>query len=627
MDLRTTDTNRNIENKQIVSTAFTILIDNLQSYGNTLSMNQSRVLKALLETYTEIAFGNQQGRYAFGIPTGGGKSQSIVAFITALAKHNISNISIAVSASKVEALCDLKRDIEKNLERADTSLSVGLLHSYKYDKEKAEGYLKGHTELMPSGYASEPCSDSFDDKQILLCTHAKIRGRVDIDQYNSYQGKPRDLLIYDESLLVSDTRGIDMQNIESSIAFLKVYTKNEATNYIDNALKVFSEELTRQEESKSTDPKQITLPRLDADQLQAYKKILSKKHRGALDVSKALISFLNISQEPLRVISTAQGKGFISYDIVVPHELKNIVVLDASHNIRELVQLDKSIKKSELDFKVSHENTTVKHLKYFSGRHSMTNSFKSRKADRKVCLEVSEAVKSIPEEEGIIIFTFKTRDKKVNFRQILEDDLYKEGIDTDAVIDSNKPRFIWLTWGDETSHSKYSYCKHVILAGVIHRSALELGSAIVGQLDNLLAEVSNEQIQKVMLSECAHSVYQAYSRSASRIINYGKTSPATLWLIFNDESIKDYLDIVMPEAKWTQWNSKHILNQSKVDIVVEKIKMYLRELPEDVPKVSTQKIKKEAKLKSIPDSTFKRAIDLIQNATGWIKTGRSLIKV
>ncbi len=624
---------KHVNNMKIVSSAFVTLLDNLHNYGNTLSVDQRQVLKSLLKTYTDIASGNKQGRYAFGIPTGGGKSQSIVAWITALAMHN-SDISVAVSASKVEALCDLKRDIEENLNRIGASISVGILHSYKYDKEKAEGYLKGDAEL-PSGYASEPCSDTFEDKQILLCTHAKIRGRADIDQYNSYQGEPRDILIYDESLLVSDTRAIDIKYIQAGIGYLEPLTKDgtkrEALDYIKKALTVVLKELSRQETDKA-EPRQITLPRLTEDEIKRYKAALSNKLTDNVQTpNEPLINFLNISQESLRVLTTDQGNGCISYDIVVPPELNNIVVLDASHNIRELVKLDKSIEASRLDFQVSHENTTVKHLKYFAGRHTMTNSFsKRRREDRKVCLEISEAVKSIPENEGVIIFTFKARDKRVNFREILEDDLYKSGIDTEALIDG-KPRFIWLTWGDETSHSKYSYCKHVILAGVLHRSSIELGSAIAGQMDNLQAEINIKQIQQVTLSECAHSVYQAYSRSASRIINHGKTSPATLWMLFNDEGIRDYLDIVMPQAKWELWEPVYLKKEkkkgTKVEEVAEAIKRYLEDLPEAVRKVSTQKVKKGVRLTDIPNKTFQRAVQIISDATVWQKDGRSLIRV
>ncbi len=87
------------------------------------------------------------------------------------------HISVAVCASKVEALCGLKRDLIKQW----CHESIGLLHSYKHDPK--------HT--GEPGYASEPCTDDHDQKQILLVTHSRVRGKGGIDLYNTYRGKAR----------------------------------------------------------------------------------------------------------------------------------------------------------------------------------------------------------------------------------------------------------------------------------------------------------------------------------------------------------------------------------------------------------------------------------------------------
>ena len=42
------------------------------------------------------------------------------------------------------------------------------------------------------------------------------------------------------------------------------------------------------------------------------------------------------------------------------------------------------------------------------------------------------------------------------------------------------------TWGNETSLNTYSYCKHVVLVGILHRDLSELEAQYLGQIDNLM---------------------------------------------------------------------------------------------------------------------------------------------
>src|SRR5690606_27522346 len=142
----------------------------------------------------------------------------------------------------------------------------------------------------------------------------------------------------------------------------------------------------------------------------------------------------------------------------------------------------------------------------------------------RVTLEAAEVIKGIPENEGILLFTFKTKGKP-DYKRILEQDLRAAGIDTEALIEVRlgektqlKPRFVFLTWGQETSLSKYSYCSNVFLLGILRRSNTDLAGHIMGQAGNLFRKVSNEEIREVLQGEISHVVYQALSRGSSRII-------------------------------------------------------------------------------------------------------------
>ena len=85
--------------------------------------------------------------------------------------------------------------------------AFGGTDAYKYDPEEAEDYLSGNGELMP-GHASEPSTDGNEDKPYLLVTHNRVKGKGGIAEFNSYKGEARTLLIWDESLISSQTRGV-----------------------------------------------------------------------------------------------------------------------------------------------------------------------------------------------------------------------------------------------------------------------------------------------------------------------------------------------------------------------------------------------------------------------------------
>ena len=76
----------------------------------------------------------------------------------------------------------------------------------------------------------------------------------------------------------------------------------------------------------------------------------------------------------------------------------------------------------------------------------------------------------------------------MNFRKILQEKLEAFGVDIWKTINVNgveRPRLVWMTHGNETSISLYSYCSNVIFCGVLHRGYVDLASAIAGQSDDL----------------------------------------------------------------------------------------------------------------------------------------------
>lgn len=614
----------------------------LHHFGNNPSDDQWAALSKVLSCYTQIALGNASGRWAFPLPTGMGKTRSIVAWLWAVNERGFSDhISVIFAASKVEALCRLKRDL---IEAGISEDKIGLVHSYRFDEAMAEDYRVGKLEELSSGYASEPTTEDYESKPFLLITHQRIKGKKGISQYNVFRGNPRNLVIWDESLLSSETFAFEDDRIRASWAWLKEFDRvkspqrDEALSYLKTAIDKIKQEIYTQQRDPVRRVRVFNLPDLNGDLIEKYKAAL-----GSGEQANLLRDLLDVSQEQLRLLcNVEQGGGVITFRVSVPQELQNIVVLDASYPIRELAKLDPSITQADIAHDiVSYEDVTIHQLNHASGRGAMEKEFSKKRGYNPITREVADVIKCIPSDEAILIFTFKDYGG-IKYRQRLERDFEDEDIDTKAKVDVNgelRPRVNFLTWGNETSLSQYSYCSNVILVGIIHRSHIDIGGAILGQTGDISRPVDNGEIRDVVQSEVSHAVYQAVSRGACRVIQGMKTRPMNVWLMHPErEGLKSRIDVVMTGVRWKKWEPRFLISEktprdTKVRLLAQNIKSHLdRNLNSDVAKVSFIKLKNDIagpagiKLKDISNSTVQRAIKLaIESAGGtFVIRGRTV---
>ena len=192
--------------------------------------------------------------------------------------------------------------------------------------------------------------------------------------------------------------------------------------------------------------------------------------------------------------------------------------------------------------------------------------------------------------------------------------------------DKPKPRFRLLTWGQETAINDHADCPNVIFAGVIHRSETDLAATIVGQQDNLLADVPSTQITEVRRSENAHALYQAMSRGACRETVDGQARPMRVWLIHYDNQLRDLIDKVMPGVRWETWTPKFVDPiQTKTEELLLQILGYLRQLSPEITTVSTRVVKEALGVTDTLSRTFTRAVQrVLDTDAGWYLYSRSL---
>lgn len=614
----------------VAAEAHAIVVVALEGFGNNLSQPHRAALAELTAGLARLAFGLDTGRRAFPLPCGMGKTQAVVALCAALHRLGHHDRSVAVAASKVEALCEMKRCM---IAAGIPAEQIGLLHSYKHDPEKALAGI--------DGYASEPTTPDTEQRQFSLCTHNRIRGGAALARFYQHHGRPRSLLVWDESLLTANAAALSFIDLESALGWaspqLRLKAHGEALDYLQETLAAIGAELDRQKavEGAPVEPRPVTTREIDGATVGRFKEAL-----GGSAIVQPLKDLLEMAAGPLRCVWTPHkgGAGLVTYDLAVPAALGTVAVLDASYPIRELERLDRSIRPGmavPADIK-RHDMVTLHHMQAPSGRGAMTKDFTS---DRLVVAEAVEVIKGIPATEAVIVWTFKPRTQydlgrrkaKVDFAGILKAALVDAGIDIEAKTAEGKPRFVWLTWGNETSTSHHSYCSHMVFAGILHRNLLDLAASLVGQRDDLWAAVDHAELRRILHSEVAHSVYQALCRGSCRQVEAGQAKPMAAWLMHADDgSLKRALQEVMPGMVWAEWSPRFIqrgAEESPRQQLKRCIGDHLDGLGAGIRQISVQALRRGMGL--TPDSsTFSRALtEFLAASFLWTKQGRTLIRL
>ncbi|MFD2111312.1 hypothetical protein [Thiorhodococcus fuscus] len=429
--------------------AYEILLKILTEHGNSPSMEQQQVLLYLLLLYFKLATGGLselESRVVAALPTGYGKTSSIVAMVLALHEFGIEDISLAVSASKVEALSELKRELVK-LAGPEIADKIGFMHSYKHDQEVARRYLEGEAPL-PDGFASEPAVwEAPEQKQFMLVTHARVRNGDEQSTavFNTYQGQERSLLIYDESLLPADITSFRLRQLKADLAYIEAMYDKKYVGLIQWLNAVQATLQAAREDEVGPDGMLIDLPKLSEEDMVHYQQSLYQR-----DWSQAAHAVLAMAGSTVRIHPSEAGM-VATYTTVVQSELKRVVVLDASYIVRELVREDiRTVAIEDLPGKFqglkpffekglkTYPAMTIKTMVAPWGRYSMEQEFGDIPSQKDMVKQASgkrfvndlvRTIKQIPEDEGILVFTYKDRGR-ISQRQVLLKALDDAGIDT-----------------------------------------------------------------------------------------------------------------------------------------------------------------------------------------------------
>lgn len=576
----------------LTNLSYKLLKASLAGFGNTLNTQHCMALHALLDTMTRMAEGSVTGRWAFGLPTGLGKTRAIIEWSTAVSQLKLP-YTLAVSASRIEALCTLKREMMDN---GIPEEMIGLLHDDAKASMKATG--------------------DNDNRPFMLVTHQRIRSKKEnLDLYNFHKGQQRNLLIYDESLMVSDVEHFDYADLTGCLAHA-IYkhkhdtSKAEIRNYLVECLQILEYTYEHYEEAKH-DLHLITPPSVDPR--------ISEQYAREWERDGTISYFLRAANLDLRMLRSGHT-AVVSYRVVVPEELKNMIILDASYPIRKLCLYDSTIKSAEIlpsvrrsGVKPFHELKKFDHvqlyrLRAFGGRHSMEKRFR----DRSMAKEVVQVLKTIPEDESVLFYVYKMNQPgSTDYRQILTSEIEKAGFKLTTQTPQGHQRYTIETWGNETSLNRHAHCSHVFLVGILHRDETELMGLYLGQTQDITGDIDKALAQDLQLSEKAHLAYQALSRGTCRTVSGGQARPMKGYLVEIDPEIETVLSSVMPGVQWDRWKPYFVPeSDGLVETYIQKVLLFLKDLHEvkGIDRVSSQSLKKLMKADTVAPMTWTRVM-------------------
>ncbi len=617
--------------KLLTETSFQIAMQLLQDTGNKPHENQRKALHAILEAMTAMAQGNLQGRWAFALQTGLGKTTCAMSWVTALARLGLTgDVSAVIAAQDVESLCETLDALDQLGVSKD---QVGLLHR------------KASARYQPTPNATE--------KPILLLCHARVKEKF-LEQFK-YGGEVRDLLIYDESLVTttsSTCAATTLHELAGGLAGRCRHDDDQRAKYGDlstwltETSEAVAAELQRMREIDITQSV-MRLPQRSPEELEQFAELVGGR-RG----NETILNLIQLCPSPVKV-SNFSNKGVVGFQITVPSELKNMIILDASHPIRDLVRDDTSVLDAEehlpslkslgisLFSLKQYTGTTVYQMSAGGGKASMVKGFKQKTIkQRQICQEVVEVLRQIPKDESTLIIAFKPvyeHTGAVNFVKTLEEDISASGIvqmkhqdSVELVEVTGKPRVSITTWGLHKGTNRHKHCQNLIMVGILHRDPLDLLGVTIGHKHDLNQEPTWQRLMDLQLSEVAHDAFQAIGRIQCRTVVDGVALPVKVWLIHYGKGLQKKLAPVMQGAVWTKWETKYDVlpadkEPGKIEQAAGAISAYLTTCECDrVPVKSLRQAVPHCS--RLDPKTFTRAVTkALEIHRRWVRHGHSLI--
>lgn len=579
----------------------------MAKHNNSLSDDHGQALRRICKAMTHGVYNTEKKfRIAFPLETGMGKTTAVLALAKVLQD---TDRSLLIAAERIEQLSELQEDM---LKEGISPAKVGIYHQ-SMDKHP----LVSSVEL-----------DKLDKVQFLLVSHNKVKADSVRDfskRLNVYQGRKRDLVIWDESLMASNGYAISRSlAIRAAEDWRRAYqlrleenrrslTMGEVYQELDRFLGAVVDSLTVREGTVSFPTLTTGIGEM-ADYRQAINNLGIPPPYG--QTLETLVEFSRRGE--IRVLDVVkEGPGLIQFVQTIDDDLDQMVVLDASARIRELLSYDKSVDVYPLKAVKDYSQVTL----HWGDARSSKLSFDEDGSHLQGYLKEVDLIFAlrIPQGHPVLVFTHK--DLKDRIRQHL--------------VESHPFHPIHvLHWGEHRASNRYAHVRYVITVGVLYRDNHELAANIIGQTRRLDYPLIDREVRQVQLSEQADLLYQGISRGNSRNTVEGKAGQQDIFLFHPKKDAKPILELleeIMPGVVVQDYpltylqrpphgNAKHYRDVSS------KIREYLTDLDEGVTRLSVRELRDRIfPMLDSNTSTWKRALKhALDHLVGWRKDKQSI---
>lgn len=561
--------------------AFKILEDIYEQRQVIRSEQDSKADQDSLKAIQEICDKTLTGRFVLPLPAGAGKTTLIVAWCTYIHRSG-ADYSVAVASLQVGACFALRQQL---LDQGIPEEDIGILYSDKGVK-------------MAEFKAICPSTTTPSKHRFLLVTHARLEEKNHRHSRLDYKGEERSIIFYDEQFRPRADFNFDIQSLRQDIAgFVAVADdlniREVGTDEISTIKKLLNDVWQSLEDHMGckAEPKALIILKYDWTDVQK---------KSVLKTARSLLKRKNLTKDTVMFVEHVIHGGHMflkdtkvySHMNTIPEEIQQILVLDASYKYSKLSQLDKELRLLPIDSPRDYRNLKVIYMDCPSGKYSTTRMLEIPKERADLMVRVAEYLQEIPENEAVLFFTFKSDDKN-KFESIIRRELSQLGFNMDERITTkdgrHKPKYAFLTWGQQNGTNDYMYCRHMCTIGVLDLGTDNIIAQAVAQTEGrYLFDDEAPSVHELNVSDCAQRIYQAMCRTAIR--KHGHNDPCTAALFLNRNAL-DCIRILkdaLPKARFVKADPVFKTHETNTDRVLKDVVKFLEVLSNDVTTISTK---------------------------------------
>ena len=479
-------------------------------YGMQVSESHERVIENVANLLVALYEGSIKGWFNIPLPVGAGKTQIIYHFIKFLYKNDTSRtFSVSLAFEKISEIDDAARWLTKHGVTGDY---FQVVHHKVPDVAQVLAKL--------------------DEIPVVLHTHYKLKGAAYTDEYFHYQGKPRGLLVYDESLLNSMVSSWETKDAVAEIdKFLRKWdldmsfrgkVQKEICDFFSDFKKLVDKEegnlgiFKKQEIELNVDT--TPLDKLDYAELVKAARIIEEDLRTRDFFRDILLVCKAPKQHRKLTIFIEKGKpAMLACKELLSDNIENLVNLDASRESRRLFKYTTRDDKRIIQvYDAGHfrwdDELYIVPLAMSSGKESVTKAFIGDKSDNDYLREIEKIVRNHSEQEeeetamnqGVCpgkrkyLFFYSKHIQTLPYQ--VKEMLARKGLIPLADADD---RLNFVTFGRENATNEYRDCDVIIFVGLNHKPpyavrALLAGEGYKGDLSGILEDVkAGELIQQL----------------------------------------------------------------------------------------------------------------------------------